>query len=87
MRATLAVVRRCVAAAQITAQLNLIVVGEDELVAVRYAIGAPAPSLYVKQAASGLFVASEPLDDEPGDMLVSSRGGSAPVEWARVEQR
>ena len=95
VRATLAVVRRCVAAAQTTAQLNLIVVGEDELVAVRHAIGAPAPSLYVKQATSGLFVASEPLDEEagwrslePGDMLVTSGGASTPgVEWARVEQR
>jgi glutamine amidotransferase len=89
----LQVASHCVEAARTAAQLNLIAATQNELIILRHAIDAAAPSLYVKHGASGLFGASEPLDDapgwkalEPGDMVIATSGPEAPsVEWCRLD--
>jgi gamma-glutamyl hercynylcysteine S-oxide hydrolase len=90
VRGMLDIVRRCVEAAQTSAQLNLIVATAQEMIVARHAIGAAAPSLYVRQAASGLIAASEPMDDaagwqslSPGDMVTAA--DPTTVGWTRIE--
>jgi glutamine amidotransferase len=93
VRETLRITRRCVEAARTSAQLNLIVVTADEMVVVRHAIGAAAPSLYVRAAPSGLIAASEPMDGaagwqalDSGDVVVAARSrNAATVEWSRID--
>jgi gamma-glutamyl hercynylcysteine S-oxide hydrolase len=95
VRAMLAVLRRCLAGADASAQLNLIVARREELVVVRHAIGDDAPSLHVHVAASGVTAASEPMDAdagwrslEPGDVVsVSRAAGELSVAWSRVDAR
>ena len=94
VRAMLQVVRHCVEASQTSAQLNLIVATANELVVVRHAIDAAAPSLYVRQVANGLLAASERMDDvagwqalQAGDVVFAANGPDAPVvEWSRLER-
>lgn len=52
---------------QTTALLNMVVTDGRQLVALRSAVNAPAPSLYVHRAwHGGAVVASEAFDDDPG---------------------
>jgi glutamine amidotransferase len=93
VRSMLQIVRRHVEASQTAAQLNLIIAAESELVVLRYATAAAAPSLYVKQLPNGLIAASEPMDETPGwrglapgQMVTATGGQAAPrVEWTDVE--
>ena len=89
--AMLQIVRRCVEAENTSAQLNLIVATESELVVVRHAIAAAAPSLYVKQGPTGFIGASERMDEsdgwralESGEMVIAT-GGLAEPRVERVE--
>jgi gamma-glutamyl hercynylcysteine S-oxide hydrolase len=93
VRAMLEVVTRCVDAVRTSAQLNLIVATATELVVVRHAIGAAAPSLYVRRVATGFMAASEPMD-EAADWQPLAQGeivsaanvrGQQGIEWGRIE--
>jgi hypothetical protein len=95
VRAALAIIRRCLAGADASAQLNLIVARREELVILRHAIGDRAPSLHVHVGARGVTAASEPTDAdagwrslEPGDIVsVSRAAGELSAAWSRVDGR
>lgn len=87
-------VRRSVEVARTSAQLNLIVAEANELVAVRHALAANAPSLYVRHDARAFTAASEPLSQgpewralAPGDVIrVTTDARGLHVEWSRLEE-
>ena len=88
VRATLAQAAGLVRRAGTKAQLNLIVGDGRQLVAARFAVGKPAPSLYFStREGVGVFVASEPLSEhEPwtrmpeSALLVVTRGAGSAVQ-------
>lgn len=60
---------RACAEVDAAASLNVVLAAEDEIVAIRFARGTEPNSLYVNDRTgdgNGVFLASEPLDDEPG---------------------
>lgn len=93
--AMLEIVGRCVEAAHTSAQLNVIVATDRELVVVRHAIAAPAPSLYVNPAPSGFIAASERMDEtegwrelQPGEMVIAANDfGGRRVERLELGSR
>jgi len=88
VRAMLAFVGERVAEARTEAALNVIASDGDELVAVRHARGADAPTLYMAVRAPGdVLVASEPMNDDDewtrlaeGTLLAARRGQPPRIE-------
>jgi glutamine amidotransferase len=63
VRDTLHLVARAALEAGVTAKLNVIVADGAELVAVRFAVGARPPSLWMRSRRDGVAIASEPMEE------------------------